>query len=106
MQTFADRVKELMARDSISQKELALRSGISESSISRYLSNDKRPRMDIVANIARVFNTTTSYLVGETDDLPATKDAYQETISVVMRNKKKLNDKQKAELVKILFGGK
>ena len=106
MSEFTERVKELMERDHISQKELAKLSGISESSISRYLSGSKEPRMDILSNIAKVFGVTTSYLLGEIEGEPQFTDAYEETLAVVMRNKKKLDDQQKAELIKVLFGGK
>ena len=81
MSEFTKRVKELMERDQISQKELAKLSGISESSISRYLSGSKEPRMDILANIAKVFNVTTSYLVGEENCAPQFFDAYEETLA-------------------------
>lgn len=105
MKGFKDRVKELMERDGVSQKELAIRSGISESSISRYLAGSLKPRMDILANIAKVFNVSTSYLVGE-EEHTVESDAYEETLCVVTRNKSKLSDQQKADLIKILFGGK
>lgn len=105
MKEFRERVKCLMKRDDISQKELAKLSGISEASVSRYLSGDLRPRMDILANIAKVFNVSTSYLVGE-DDNAIQSNAYEETLCVVTRNKSKLDDAQKAEIIKVLFGGK
>ncbi len=105
MKEFKDRLKKLMERDNISQKELAKLSGISEASVSRYLSGDLRPRMDILANIAKVFNVSTSYLVGEVDNT-VQSDAYEETLFVVTRNKSKLDDAQKAEIIKVLFGGK
>ena len=105
MKEFKERVRSLMERDNISQKELANLSGISEASISRYLSGDLKPRMDILTNIAKVFKVSTSYLVGEDDNI-VEQDAYEETICIVTRNKSKLNDAQKAELIKILFGGK
>ncbi len=105
MKEFKDRVKNLMERDNISQKELAKLSGISEASVSRYLSGNLRPRMDILANIAKVFNVSTSYLVGEEDNA-AQSDAYEETLYVVTRNKSKLDDAQKAKIIKVLFGGK
>ena len=103
MKDFKDYVKELMERDNISQRELSRLSGISESSMSRYLSGDLKPRMDILKNIADVFGVTTSYLMGESEKKEE-HDAYHETICIVTRNKSKLNDKQKLELIKILFG--
>lgn len=105
MKKFKERVKSLMKRDNISQKELAKLSGISEASVSRYLSGDLRPRMDILTNIAKVFNVSTSYLVGEEDNV-VESDAYEETLCVVTRNKSKLDDAQKTEIIRALFGGK
>lgn len=105
MKDFKERVKELMERDNISQRELASLSGISESSISRYLSGDLKPRMDILTNIAKVFGVSSSYLVGEEDETN-NSNVYEETLCVVTRNKSKLNDQQKMEIIKILFGGK
>lgn len=105
MNEFKERVKTLMERDNISQKELANLSGISEASVSRYLSGDLKPRMDILTNIAKVFGVSTSYLVGEEDNM-VESDAYEETLCIVTRNKSKLDDEQKAKIIKILFGGK
>ena len=106
MSKFINRVKELMEKNQISQKDLAKLSGISESSISRYLSGSKEPRMDILTNIAKALNTTVSYLLGEDETIPQFDNAFEETLAVVMRNKKKLDDQQKADLIKVLFGGK
>ena len=106
MKEFTKRTKQLMKENGISQKELAALSGISESSISRYLSGELEPRMDILSNIARALGVTTSFLLGE-DVLPPNPQApFAETLCVVTRNKAKLTDQEKAELVKILFGGK
>ncbi len=105
MSTFTDRVKELMKRDKISQKQLSQLSGISESSISRYISGSFEPRMDVLSNIAKVFNVTTSYLLGEESTLKE-KNAYEETVCVVTRNQSQLTDQQKADLIKVLFKGK
>ena len=102
---FKERIKSLMEHDKLSQKELANLSGISEASISRYISGDLKPRMDILINIAKVFNVSTSYLVGE-DDTKSESNAFEETLCVVTRNKSKLDDAQKAELIKVLFEGK
>ena len=105
MSVFTERLNEFMNRDSLSQKKLAELSGISESSISRYVSGSLEPRMDILTNIAKAFGVSTSYLTGE-DATSDNNDPYKETICIVTRNKSKLTDEQKAELIKILFGGK
>lgn len=105
MTNFIERVQKLMERDNISQKQLSLLSHISEPSISRYLSGKTEPRMDIVVNIAKVFGVPSSYLLGETDSLES-KDVFEETYRIVARNKSKLDDSQKAAIIKMLFGEK
>lgn len=105
MGSFVERVQELMKRDKVSQKELSELSHISEASISRYLSGKTEPRMDIVANIAKVFNVPSSYLIGETD-LTESDDFFDEIYCVVARNKSKLDDNQKTAIIKMLFGEK
>ena len=47
---FKEKVKELMNQQNITQKELAELSGITEASVSRYLSGERTPRIDIVIN--------------------------------------------------------
>lgn len=104
MSLFTERVQKLMARDKITQKELSALSGISESSISRYLSGSIEPRMDVVMNVAKAFNVSPSYLL-EADQVVQTPNAFNETIAVVTRNKSKLSDEEKAKIIKVLFGG-
>ena len=106
MSKFTERTKSIMAEKGVSQKELAKVSGISESSISRYLSGDLEPRMDILSNISRALGTTVSYLLGEEEEPPVNPNPFNETLCVVTRNKSKLTDQEKAELIKVLFGGK
>ena len=105
MHEFCDKVRSLMAEYNISQKALAAKSGISEASISRYVSGELQPRMDILKNIAKVFGVTTSYLLGE-EESGDMIDSFEETMCVVARNRSKLTDQQKTELIKVLFGGK
>jgi len=103
MTKFIERVQQLMERDNISQKQLSALSHISEPSISRYLSGKTEPRMDIVVNIAKVFGVHPSYLLGETNSIE-TEDGFEETFRIVARNKSKLDDSQKAAIIKMLFG--
>lgn len=106
MSEFTKLVKDLMDRDKLSQKELANLTGISESSISRYISGALKPRMDVLAKISKVFGVSTSYLIGEERNEYIPHDAFEETLCIVTRNKSKLDDNQKAEIIKVLFGGK
>lgn len=102
---FEERVKELMKNSGITQKELSKKSGISEASLSRYLTGNLKPRIDIISNIASVFGLTASDLISNDDNLKKEINTFDETINVVTRNRKKLDNDQKAEIVKALFGG-
>ena len=60
-----EKVKELMKVKGINQKQLSMRSGIAESSISRYLSGDRVPRMDVIVNVAKALDVSTEYFLEE-----------------------------------------
>ena len=102
---FEEKVKELMNGSGMSQKELSKKSGVSEASLSRYLSGSLKPRIDVISNIARVFGLTASDIIESDDNLKNDFNVYDETISVVTRNRKKLTNEEKAEIIKALFGG-
>ena len=51
----------------ISQKELASRTGITEATLSRYENNIREPKAEIIAKLANVLNTSTDYLLCNTN---------------------------------------
>ncbi len=63
-----DRIQDLMKSRKVTQAELATRIGCSESSLSRFISGktDKLGDENII-RIARVFNVSTDFLLGEVD---------------------------------------
>ena len=66
--TIRDRLQDLMKSHKVSQAELATRIGCSESMLSRFISGrtDKLGDESII-RIARVFNVSTDFLLGEVD---------------------------------------
>ena len=63
-----DRIQDLMKERKITQAELAVKIGLTESSLSRFISGktDKLGDESII-RIARVFNVSTDFLLGETN---------------------------------------
>lgn len=61
---FGMRIKELRENYKLSQEELGKRVGRSKSVISSYENNLKIPPLEILTNIAVVFNVSLDYLVG------------------------------------------
>lgn len=66
--TIRDRIKDLMKSKRIKQTELAVRIGMAESTLSRFLQGDtdKLGNKNII-RIARVFNVSTDFLFGKVD---------------------------------------
>ena len=54
--TWQKKVKQLMQNQSINQKQLSQRSGITEASVSRYLKGERTARIDIIVNFAKALN--------------------------------------------------
>lgn len=62
--TFSKRLRELLDINGITQSELARKSGISKSSISRYLKGDWEAKQDAVYSIAKTTNVNEAWLMG------------------------------------------
>lgn len=63
-----ERIRELRKRMGQSQEELAYAIGMSTNTIARWERGELVPRGTSLAKIARVLNTTSNYLLGETND--------------------------------------
>lgn len=98
-----DKVTRLMDERNITQKQLSKLSGITESSISRYLHNDQRPRMDIVVNIAKALQVETDYFL---DDEEKGKTAYSAISTAIARKGSELTAEEKNELIALLLSSK
>jgi len=62
------RVQEIRLRLNLSQKQLAEKALVPQSTISDIESGKRTPRWDTLYKIASSLNTTTSYLIGEIDE--------------------------------------
>lgn len=59
-----ERISGLLDDLGITQRELAERIGVTEVSMSRYISGDRTPKGPVIANMATALNTTADYLLG------------------------------------------
>lgn len=102
--SWEEKVKNLMIERGINQKQLSQLSGITESSVSRYLRSERRPRLDIVVNFAKVFGVATNYLL---DDGEASEVSAYDTISTAIARKGgELTAEEKNGLIALLLGRK
>lgn len=67
MTTVNDRIAALRRQHRISQAELARRLGVSRTIVGNYERGETTPSVETVAKLARVFDVSTDYLLGQGD---------------------------------------
>ena len=95
---FSRRVKDLMKENRYSQKRLCELCGITEAAFSRYMTSDRLPKTEILANIANILHTTSDYLTGND-----TNYGYEQLEVLLASSKDNLSLNQKKKLVEILM---
>ncbi len=66
-EAFIKNLSILLEERNITQRELAEKIDVTEVTISRYLSGERSPRIEIVNKIANYFKVSVDYLLGRTD---------------------------------------
>lgn len=65
---FGEKLKKLRTSQRLTQQQLADRLGVAKSVVSYYESGDRYPSYDVLVKIARIFHTTTDYLLDVSKD--------------------------------------
>lgn len=95
-----NRIAEMLSKRGLTQKELASTIGVTEAVISRYVSGERDPKPETIANIATALRTTSDYLLGiENEDFDHTKIR-----RIIARNASKMTQEEKKALIDALFG--
>ena len=103
-QYFSTRVKALREKAGLSMEQLANRLEVTKSRINMWENNGTVPRMDVLIALAKFFNVSTDYLLGNDDVSNLT--SHNPKLSYLQRNLGKLNetDLEKAEgMLKAVF---
>lgn len=96
-----ERIRMLMEEQGMTQKELANKSNITEASMSKYLSGERRPRIDVVVNIANALGVSVDDLLGNgLENAEATLPALK---TVLARGMEKMSEEEKKELIKYIL---
>ena len=96
------RIADLLKQSGLTQRELADKVGITEVSLSRYISGNRTPKGPVIANIANALHTTSDYLLG-TEEKNDFDSEYYQIHRLIARNAQYMTRKQKTELVNPLF---
>ena len=96
------KIQNLMQRCGLSQKKLAELVNVTEVSMSRYISGERDPSVETLANIATALHTTTDFLLGKKEE----DDFDLGNITMLLaRHAGTLDNKQKREIINALLGG-
>lgn len=101
MPKVGDNIKKELERRKINQRELCRMSGISESAMSKYLSSDKPLRTDILSKISRALDVSMYQLLGIEEKDGSTYDVCK--TALLARSGSRLSDKEKQELINLIF---
>lgn len=95
-----DRIKMIMEEKDLTQKELSQMANITEASMSKYLSGDRTPRIDVIVNIANALEVSVDSLLGGAN---STINGLMDAKLVLARGKNTLSEDDKKELIKFLL---
>ncbi len=95
-----DRIAKLLKKEGYTQKELAGMIGVTEASMSRYLKNEREPKIEVIANLATALNTTSDYLINGKKD----EQEFSVIRNLVARGVKDMTREERMELMRILLG--
>lgn len=90
------KIKELMQLQNLTQKQLAMKCNLTEAAVSKYINNERTPRVDILINMSKALNVSTEYFMEEKiTEFAKLKD-------LVARNANNLKPEEKLELMNLL----
>lgn len=95
------KVKTLMDQKGMNQKELSEKSGITESSVCRYLKGDRTPRIDIIINFAKALDVNVDYLLDPGNE---PYSAFKDISLAIARAGNTLTEEEQEELIQLIHG--
>ena len=102
MKTLGERILALLKEKHISQKDLAMMIGVTESALSRYVNDEREPKLEVLANLATALDTTVDYLT--TGVKPETD--FDEIYRLVARSSYSLTEAQKMQIIEAVMKNK
>ena len=102
MKTLGERISFLMKEKHITQKDLALMVGVTESALSRYVSNERQPKIEVLANLATALDTTVDFLTTGKQ----VETTFDEIYRLVARSSYTLNEAQKMKIIEAVMKNK
>ena len=94
-----NRIKLLREEFKMSQKELALKAGVTEGSISLYEKGDRKPSYEVLIKLSEIFGCSIDYIIGISNDRNSDKlDSNLLKIGLDMKNYNPPTEEQKKQI--------
>ena len=100
---FPNILRELLEQHGKNQRWLAIEANTTEATISRYLSGQNKPEINIIIDIAKAFDVSVDYLCGLTD-LQTPKESLGSEFIQLMRCYERASERDKKILWTVLEG--
>lgn len=100
----SERLKSLRLEAKITQKEISDKLEIGQGTYARYEKGDRKPTGEILNDLAKFFNVSTDYLLGNTDNKKALSfdDLKEAIINSKTFDHRPLTDAERNEIIKMI----
>lgn len=95
-----DRLKALVKSHGWTQRALAEKTSLTEGAISKYLSGERMPHLDVLVILAHCLGVSTDYLLGM-ENAPK-EENYQKIYQMIERNKGSFSAEERIKLISLL----
>ena len=99
-----NQIAKLLSQKNMTQKQLACKTGLTESAISHYVKGDRVPRGVNLVKIANALDTTTDFLLGLGEN-GSKNEEIEVARTLIARNAAQMSNEEKMELLSILISG-
>ena len=96
--TFESRIRFLLKRENMSQKELAECIGVTESALSRYIAGQRATPLEVVTEMATALRTSSDFILGRSLDASG-EESFDEFQRLVARNISRFSNEQKSKII-------
>lgn len=100
-----ENIKRIMELQNMSQKELAEKSGLTEASISKYINDERTPRIDAIVSISHALGVDVKTLIDDSEDNNI-KATFESMKLAIARGLDDLSLEERAELASYILKNK
>lgn len=103
MEGIGKRLEDLMKKRGLTQRELASRSGVSESMISQLKNDTKGAKTETFLRLSEVLGCTVDYLLkGEPEPKEEEDEEYMPDVAMIARAGKRVTPERRKEMIAVL----